>query len=126
MNKCNHRGFRAIIGSCLGIFWSGAMVFGYPGLMGRYWRQTYGVDAGATGSVLTLLLFSLGIFMFFGGKWHMKLGTGKCMLIGTAVMMVAIFCLNFARDMTLVYAFGFLNGTSSCFIYSPGLTTAQN
>jgi len=126
MDKRNRRGIIAIIGSCMGILWSGAMVFAYPGLMGSYWREIYAVDAGATGTVMTLLLFSLGIFMFFGGKWHMKLGTGKCMLIGAAIMVVALLCLNFARDMTLVYAFGFLNGASSCFIYGPGLTTAQN
>nr|WP_321402104.1 MFS transporter [uncultured Desulfobacter sp.] len=126
MNKLNRHGLKAVVGSCMGVFWSGAMVFGYPGLLGRYWRQTYGVDTSATGAVMTLLLFSLGIFMFFGGKWHMKLGTGKCMQIGGAVMAMALVCLILAKDMTLVYAFGFLNGTSSCFIYGPGLTTVQN
>ncbi len=126
MEKRNRRGNIAVVGSCMAIFWSGAMVFGYPGLLASYWREIYNVDASSTGAVLTLLLFSLGIFMFFGAKWHMKLGTSKSILIGAGIMVVALFCLNFAQDMTLVYVFGFLNGTSSCFIYSPGLTTAQN
>ena len=126
MEQINRRGKRAIIGSCMSIFWSGAMIFGYPGLMATYWRKIYAVDATATGIVMTRLLFSLGIFMFFSGKWHMKLGTGKSMLIGTGIIVIALLALNIAQSMTLVYVFGFLNGVSSCFIYGPGLTTAQN
>ena len=43
-------------------FWSGALTFGYPGVLSEYWRQTLHSDAGM---VMTLLLVSAGIGTFY-------------------------------------------------------------
>lgn len=125
MNSRDRKGKLAVLGCSAGIFWSGALIFGYPGLMGPYWRELFQVDAGATGSIMTFVLFSLGIFMFLGGKWHMKLGTNNSLRVGTLILVFAMLILNFAQNIYMVYVWAFLNGMASCFIYGPGLTTVQ-
>jgi OFA family oxalate/formate antiporter-like MFS transporter len=125
MNSRNRKGIFSVLGCSLGIFWSGALIFAYPGLMGPFWQRHFHVDAGATGKIMMFVLFSLGIFMFLGGKWHMKLGTRKSMLVGTLILVVSLLVLNFARNIYMVYIWAFLNGTASCFFYGPGLATVQ-
>lgn len=125
MNSRDRKGRLAVLGCSASIFWSGALVFGYPGLMGPYWRTLFQVDAGALGSIITFILLSLGIFMFLCGKWHMKIGTKNSLRIGTIVLVVAMVTLNFAQNIYMVYLWAFLNGVSSCFIYAPGITTVQ-
>jgi MFS transporter, OFA family, oxalate/formate antiporter len=38
----NRRGILADIGSAGAIFWPGAFLFGYPGVMGSFWQQQFG------------------------------------------------------------------------------------
>lgn len=120
------RAWRAVLGCALGTFWSGVLIFAYPGVMGAYWREAFGVGASATGLVMTFVIVSLGVFTFFCGKWHMAIGTRKSFLIGTVVLLVAMLCVTFASNIYMVYVWAFLNGAASCFIYAPGLTTVQN
>ena len=115
----------ALVGCSLSIFLTGAFVFGYPGLMGPYWQEAFQVDAAATGNTLAFVLLALGIFMFFAGKWHERLGTRKSILIGAAILACAMLVLIFAKNIYMVYAWAFMNGVSNCFIYGPGLTTVQ-
>lgn len=126
MKGRDRKGILSVIGCSMAIFWSGALIFGYPGLMGDYWRSTFNVNTSATGLIMTFVIISLGVFMFFTGKWHMKLGTRKSYLIGTGVLLVAMFFGLFATNIYMIYLWGFLNGAASCFIYGPGLTTVQN
>ena len=32
------KGWQSVIGCSIAIFWSGALIFGYPGVLGEYWR----------------------------------------------------------------------------------------
>lgn len=125
MKSLKTKGIMALIGCSSGIFFSGVLIFGYPGFMGPYWRSVFEVDTTATGNIMTFILFALGIFMFFGGKFHQRLGTRKSLIIGTVILVIAMLILQYAKNMAMVYLWAFLNGTSSCFIYGPGLTTVQ-
>lgn len=125
MNSRDQKGRLAVLGCAVGIFWSGSLIFAYPGLMGPYWRQHFHVDAAATGKVMMFVLFALGTFMFISGKLHVMLGTKKCMRIGTLILVAAMLVLNFAQNIYMVYVWAFLNGSGSCFFYGPGLTTVQ-
>ncbi|SPF35513.1 Major facilitator superfamily MFS_1 [Syntrophobacter sp. SbD1] len=124
MNE-NTRGRLAVAGSSATIFWSGALIFGYPGLLGPYWRKTFNLGTGATGNAMIFLLISLGIFMFLVGKWHAKLGTKAMFRIGTLVLAASLLVLDLATNIYIVYVWAFLNGTASCFFYSSGLLTVQ-
>lgn len=114
---------RAVIGAALSTFWSGALIFGFPGVMKPIWGQKF---EGELGWIMTLVIFSLGIFTFFAGKWHMKLGTRRSYLVGTAILIVCMLLVTYAQNIWMLYVFAFLNGTASCFVYSPSLTTVQN
>lgn len=107
------------------MFWPGALAFGYTGVMGPYWRETFGVGQGATGSIMFFVLASLGIFMFLVGRWQEKVGPRLMMAIGGVLCGLACLVLAFADSMGMVYAWGFLNGAASCFTYMPALTVVQ-
>ncbi|HUM43785.1 MAG TPA: MFS transporter [Fervidobacterium sp.] len=125
MSSRDKKGWLSVLGCSAAIFWSGALIFGYPGLMGPYWQKLFEVDAGAIGRILTFVLISLGFFMFFAGKWHMKIGTNNSIRVGTFILIVSLLILNYAQNIYMVYIWAFLNGTASCFIYVPGLATVQ-
>lgn len=116
----------AVLGAALSTFWSGALIFGYPGVMKAIWAEKLGASPGALGWIMTFVIFSLGIFTFFAGKWHMKLGTRKSYLVGTAILVVCMLLVIYAQNLWMLYLFAFLNGTASCFVYSPSLATVQN
>ena len=117
---------RAVIGAAMSTFWSGALIFGYPGVMKSIWAERFGATPGQLGWIMTFVVVSLGIFTFFAGKWHMKLGTRKSYLVGTAILVVAMLLVIYAQNVVMIYLFAFLNGTASCFVYAPSLGTVQN
>lgn len=117
------KGWQSVIGCSIAIFWSGALIFGYPGVLGEYWRQTLASD---TGLVMTFVLISLGIGTFLCGKWHMKLGTCKSYLVGTLVQIVGMLFAIYAVNISMIWVWAFMTGFASCFIYGPGLATVQN
>ena len=125
MESRNRKGWLAVLGCALGIFWSGAMAFGYPGVMRAYWQQTFQVGPGGTGLVVTFMLVSLAVFMFFTGKWHLKIGMRKCLIIGTVFVVIAMLLLNSAKNIYMVYAWAFVVNIGCSFIYGPGLATVQ-
>ncbi len=125
MESRNRKGWLAVLGCALGIFWSGAMAFGYPGVMRAYWQQTFQVGPGGTGLVVTFMLVSLAVFMFFTGKWHLKIGMRKCLIIGTVFVVIAMLLLNSAKNIYMVYGWAFVVNIGCSFIYGPGLATVQ-
>ena len=70
----NPKGIGAIIGSSLAIFWPGALIFGFPGVMAPYWMKTFQVGRGAIGNVMFFVLAAVGTFMFFVGRWQERFG----------------------------------------------------
>lgn len=129
--RADHAGYeryarRAVIGSALSTFWSGALIFGYPGVMKSIWADKFDATPGQLGWVMTFVVLSLGIFTFFAGKWHMALGTRRSYLVGTCVLVACMLIVIYAPNIWFIYLFAFLNGTASCFVYSPSLATVQN
>lgn len=121
----NTRAWLAVISCCAGIFWSGALIFGFPGVMGEYWRETFAVSTAATSKITMFVLFALGACSFFSGKFHLRFGTRKSFLTGTLLIVISMFVLIFGKNIYMVYLWAALNGASSMFIYSPGLATVQ-
>jgi MFS transporter, OFA family, oxalate/formate antiporter len=119
------RGLLAVVGSCVAIFWPGAMIFGYPGVMAAYWQETFGVGQGATGSVLFFMLAGVGTFMFFVGQWQERTGARPMVAISAVVCGLALIAASRAPSIHVIYVWAFLTGASSCFIYLPGVTVVQ-
>ena len=123
--QSDKRGLIALMGTSAAIFWPGALAFGFPGVMAPLWQQMFGVGKGAIGNTLFFILASLGIFMFFVGRWQERFGVRKMIVIGTLLTGLNLLTIAFASNVAMLYLWGFLNGTATCFIYTPALTTVQ-
>ena len=115
----------AVIGCSAAIFWPGAFIFGYPGVMGPLWQQRFSVGQGAIGNTLFFVLVAVGFFMFFVGRWQERWGTRRMILLGTVLFGLNQFLVAFADHLWMIYAWAFINGATASFIYIPGLTTVQ-
>lgn len=123
----NHktRGVMAVAGSSAAIFWPGAFIFGYPGVMGPVWQKMFQVGKGPIGNTLFFVLAAVGLFMFFVGHWQERLGIRQMITIGAFLCGLNGFLIAYASTLPMLYLWAFLNGTASCFIYIPALTTVQ-
>ncbi|KAB3535393.1 OFA family MFS transporter [Alkaliphilus pronyensis] len=123
--KGDIRGCLAVLGSTFAIFLPGSLVFGFPGLMGSIWKEMLQIESGALGYVMFFMLASLGVFMFFVGKWTTTIGVRKLMMIGTIITSLATLMIAFVANIWMIYLWAFLVGGASCFIYSPGINSVQ-
>lgn len=119
------RGVLALVGSCVAIFWPGAVIFGYPGVMASHWRETFEVGSAATGSVMFFLLAGVGVFMFAVGRWQERASTRLIVSLSAVICGLSLFIASYAPSIHFIYLWAFLTGASSCFIYLPGLTVVQ-
>ncbi len=119
------RGILAVAGSSAAIFWPGAFVFGFPGVMGSYWQGVFNVGQGPIGSTLFFSLAALGIFMFPVGRWQEKIGTRRMITIGATICGLNGATIAYASNVSMLYLWAFLIGLGSSFIYVPALTTVQ-
>ena len=123
--KRNTSGILAVIGSSVAIFMPGALTFGYPGVMGAYWQETFHVGKSAIGNCLFFLLAMVGIFMFLAGKLQERFGTRTLIRIGAVICPVAVVIAAYATNIYMIYCWAILNGIAVSLIYIPGLTTVQ-
>lgn len=118
-------GLPVLAACCMAIFWPGAFIFGFPGVMARYWQQALAVDRAAIGGTLFFVLAAAGIAMFLTGRLLRRFGPARltacsAMLCGLSAVMVGR-----AASMSTVYLWAILVGASSAFIYLPALTVVQ-
>jgi MFS transporter, OFA family, oxalate/formate antiporter len=118
-------GAAAFIACCVAIFWPGAFIFGFPGVLGPYWQQTFEVGRAEVGKSLFFVLAGAGSFMYLTGRWQELLGFSRVTALGAVVCGGSAVLLGSARGMGVVYAWAFLVGAGSAFIYIPALTVMQ-
>ena len=98
----DNKGILAVIGSSIAIFWPGALIFGFPGVMAPYWMKTFHVGRGAIGNILFFVLAAVGIFMFFVGRWQEKFGIRRMITIGAIICGLSVLIIAYASN--LIYA----------------------
>ncbi|MDQ7781595.1 MAG: MFS transporter [Desulfomonilaceae bacterium] len=118
-------GYLAVIGSSLAIFWPGAFIFGFPGVMAPYWKDMFQVGQGALGNIMFFVLAAVGTTMFFVGRRQEKVGIRVMITIGAVLCGLDVLMLAFVTNIFMIYVWAFVMGAASCFIYVPGLTTVQ-
>ena len=109
----------------MAIFWPGALTFGFPGVMAPVWQEMFHVGRGATGITIFFMLAAVGIFMFLVGRWQERYGTRKMIALGVILTSFASVVVAYASSISAVYAWAFLNGLASSFVYIPTLTLVQ-
>lgn len=126
MNTLKGRSWLAVIACALAIFNSGALFFGYPGVMTPQWQEMFGVGDGQTGFIMTFACIGVGVLMFLSGSIHSKIGTRKSLIIGSVILIICMIIANLATNIVHIYIWAFLCGAGNGFIYGPGVTTVQN
>lgn len=126
MNHFTKKGWLAVLACALATFNSGALFFGYPGLVTPYWRELLQVDAGATGFIMTFACLGVGCMTLVSGRLHPKIGTRRSFLLGSVILIICMLLANFANSMPVIYLWAYLNGAGTGFIYGPSLTTVQH
>lgn len=110
---------------CAAIFWPGTLIFGFPGVMNPHWQAAFGVGRAETGRILFFVLAAVGVFMFIVGRLQERFGPSRMFAAG-AILCAAATCWEpRAASIGGIYLWAFLVGTSSAFIYLPGLTVVQ-
>ena len=121
----NMKAILAVFGSSVAIFWPGALTFGFPGVMAPVWQDMFHVGRGATGITIFFMLAAVGVFMFLVGRWQERYGTRKMIILGVILTSFASVVVAYASSIYAVYAWAFLNGLASSFVYIPTLTLVQ-
>lgn len=120
-----HKAQLALLGCCLSVFWNGCIAFGFPGVMGSYWQEQFGVGQGQVGLVVTCELFALACSMFFSGKVHLAIGMRRCIALATIVNVAAFAMAMMATNIYMIYGWALISSFGGSFVYGPALTTAQ-
>ena len=115
----------AVLGSCIAIFWPGALTFGFPGVMAPIWQEMFHAGRAATGLTIFFMLAAVGVFMFLVGRWQEHYGTRKMIILGIILTACSSVVAAYATSIYMVYAWAFLNGLASSFVYIPTLTLVQ-
>lgn len=119
------RRWLVVAGACGVIFWSGAFIFGLPGVLGEAWEAAFDVGRTEVGRVMFVLLAGVGIFMFLAGRWQETSGTRPMALLGVAITGLSTIALGRLNSFQGVYVWAFCVGAASAFVYIPALTVVQ-
>jgi OFA family oxalate/formate antiporter-like MFS transporter len=119
-------GTHIVIFASLAVVWPGALMFGYPGVMGPHWQKIYGMGLGQVGNTLLFMWAAVALFMFPVGHWQRKYGSRVIIFIGTVACSLNIFTISFASSIWMIYLWSFFHGIAACSIYNPALTTVQH
>jgi OFA family oxalate/formate antiporter-like MFS transporter len=114
-----------LIACACAIFWPGAFIFGFPGVMSQHWQQAFNVGGSEVGQTIFFILTGATCFMYLCGRWQEKYGPGKLTALGAILCGSSVIWLSRAENMTAVYVWAFSVGASSAFIYVPALTVVQ-
>jgi len=111
--------------SCVAIFWPGALIFGFPGVMSQHWQSVFQVGRAEIGQILFYVLAAVGVFMFLIGRWQEKIDPSWLTVIGIAICGTSTIAVGYVNGINTVYLWAAIIGVSSAFIYLPALTVVQ-
>ena len=116
----------AVLIACAGaIFWPGAFIFGFPGVLRQHWQASYGAGGSGVGGTVFFMLAGATCFMYLCGRWQERYGPGRLAALGSLICGGSTMWLSGSASMIQVNIWAFLLGASSAFIYLPGLTVVQ-
>jgi len=114
-----------LISCACAIFWPGAFIFGFPGVMSQHWQQAFNVGRSEVGQTVFFILAGATCFMYMCGRWQEKFGPGSLAALGAGLCGSSAVWLSQTENMIAVYIWAFIVGASSAFIYIPALTVVQ-
>ena len=110
---------------CMVIFFPGAFLFGFPGIMPGHWQANLGASKSDIGRIMFFILIGTGFSMYMAGKLQQRLPFHYLIFTGSLICSLVMFYAARAGSMIDIYAWGFIAGFFSGFIYVPALTVVQ-
>ncbi len=117
--------YRALIASCLAIFWPGALAFGFPGVMASHWQQALGASRADIGQIIFFMLAGVGLTTYLAGRAQERWGPGLVTALGSLVGAASLVLLVWGQGMAMVYVWALVNGVYGGGVYIPALSVAQ-
>jgi OFA family oxalate/formate antiporter-like MFS transporter len=93
--------------------------------MASIWQEMFHVGRAATGFTIFFMLAAVGAFMFLVGRWQERWGLRRMIVLGIVLTAFASLVVSEAGTIYVVYAWAFINGLASSFVYVPALTLVQ-
>jgi OFA family oxalate/formate antiporter-like MFS transporter len=87
-----------LISCACAIFWPGAFIFGFPGIMRQHWQQAFNAGSSAIGQTVFFVLTGTTCFMYLCGRWQEKYGPGKLAAIGAVLCGGSVIWLGRAEE----------------------------
>jgi len=110
---------------CLTIFFPGAFVFGFPGVMASEWQALFHVNKAQIGRLMFFILAGTGFSMALAGKLQEKITGNYIIFMGSLFCGGAMFFVGRATTIEHIYIWGFIEGFFSGFVYIPCLIIFQ-
>ncbi len=110
---------------CLTIFFPGAFVFAFPGVMAQEWQTLFHVNKAQIGQLMFFVLAGTGFSMLLAGKLQEKIPGHFIIFTGSLFCGIAMLFVGQATSMEQVYIWAFIEGFFSGFVYIPCLTIFQ-
>ncbi|MCD4721476.1 MAG: MFS transporter [Desulfobacula sp.] len=114
-----------LIFGCLTIFFPGAFVFGFPGVMASEWQMLFGVNKAQIGRLMFFILAGTGFSMVLAGKLQEKIPSRFIIFAGSLIGSLAMIFVGQASTIEHVYIWAFIEGFFCGFVYIPCLTVFQ-
>ncbi|WP_300464121.1 MFS transporter [Desulfobacula sp.] len=114
-----------LVFGCLTIFFNGAFVFGFPGVMASEWQALFHVNKAQIGQLMFFILAGTGFSMYLAGKLQEKIPSHYIIFTGSLVFSLAMIAVGQATAIEHVYLWAFIEGFFSGFVYIPCLTLFQ-
>ena len=114
-----------LVFGCIVIFFPGAFVFGFPGVMASFWQEIFHVNKEQIGKTMFFILAGTGFSMYLAGKLQEKIPGHYLIFAGSIVCSLAMIFAGMAKNITDVYIWAFVEGFFCGFVYIPCLTIFQ-
>ncbi len=117
---------KIILGAgCVALFFPGAFVFGFPGVMAGQWQAFFNVNKAQIGRLMFYILAGTGCSMYLAGKLIEKFEPRFIILTGNLMCSSAMIFVARASSMDQVYLWAFIEGFFCGFVYIPCLSIFQ-
>lgn len=110
---------------CTTLFFPGAFVFGFPGVMAGEWQTMFQANKEQLGRLMFFILAGTGSAMYLAGRLRERFGSQKVILTGSLACSVSTFFVAHASSLVHVYLWAFAEGFFCGFVYIPCLAEFQ-
>ncbi len=109
----------------MALFFPGAFIFGFPGVMAGHWQAFFHVNKAQIGRLMFYVLAGTGCSMYLAGKLMEKICPRLVILGGSLACSSAMIFAAQVSSMSQVYMWAFAEGFFCGFVYIPCLGVFQ-